>query len=42
MARPTDYREEYADELLAEIQNIKDRYEKPLMQIFGVQPGESS
>ena len=31
-----------ADDTEAEIQNIKDRYEKPLMQIFGVQPGESS
>ena len=31
-----------ADDAEAEIQNIKDRYEKPLMQIFGVQPGESS
>ncbi len=31
-----------ADDTEAEIQNIKDRYEKPLMQIFGVQSGESS
>ena len=31
-----------ADDTEAEIQKIKDRYEKPLMQIFGVQPGESS
>lgn len=31
-----------ANDTEAEIQNIKDRYEKPLMQIFGVQPGESS
>ncbi|WP_374664395.1 Na+/H+ antiporter subunit E [Acinetobacter sp.] len=31
-----------ADDAEAEIQNIKDRYEKPLMQIFGAQSGEQS
>lgn len=31
-----------ANDAEAEIQNIKDRYEKPLMQIFGAQSGEQS